>query len=174
MITVGIGALRECEVECLLRPIRADFAPVTAASRDLGLGAGSVMQTRLEQMGMIPAGGAVMTPAGELSADFVIHVVVSSPEDPENSVTVQKALRNGLRRAADLGIESLALPPLGMGVGALEAEDSARVMLEILFNHLDEGVPPLDVRVVVEQEYEADVFRRIVGEMTRDRSGSPG
>jgi hypothetical protein len=32
-------------------------------------------------MGMIPVGGAVMTSAGDLGADFVVHIVVSAPAE---------------------------------------------------------------------------------------------
>ena len=174
MITVSIGALHESDVESVLRPIRSDFTPVTVASKNLTEAAGEPMQDRLEQMGVIPIGGAVMTPAGDLSAEFVVHIVVSAPDEPETPASVQKALGNGLRRATDLGVESMALPPLGMGVGALEAEESARAMLEILFNHLDEGVPPLDLRVAVSLQYEADVFSQLVEELAGNRSEDGG
>ena len=33
------------------------------------------------KMGMIPVGGVVMTPAGDLGADFVVHIVVSAPAE---------------------------------------------------------------------------------------------
>jgi len=42
-------------------------------------------------------------------------------------------------------------------------------MVEILVNHLDEGHAPLDLAIVVEGEYEAEVFRRVVAELTKDR-----
>jgi len=170
MIHIVVGVLHEQGAECLLRPIRADMVPVSAASRDLDLAAGERMRDRLEHMGLIPVGGAVVTPGGDLSAAFVIHVVVSAPDEPETSANVQKALRNGLRRAADLGLASLALPPLGMGVGSLEAEESARVMLEILFHQLDERLPPSDITVVVASDYEASVFSQLVAELALVRT----
>ena len=60
-------------------------------------------------------------------------------------MSVQRALRNGLRRASDWGLASLALPPFGMAVGAADPEVAARVLVEILFNHLDEGAPPREL-----------------------------
>ena len=166
MIQVLLGALVEQETEGIVRPVRSDLVPVTAASRDVAEGAGEAMNARLEQMGAIPVGGAVITPAGGLSADFVIHAVVSAPDEPETPVSVQQALRNSLRRAADLGLESLALPPLGTGIGRLDAEECALAMLEMLFFHLDEGQPPLDMRIVTSSEYELHVFERLVAERT--------
>ena len=170
MIQVLLGGLYEQEIEGILRPIRADLVPVTSASRDVAEGAGETMNDKLEQIGAIPLGGAVITPAGDLSADFVIHAVVSAPDEPETPASVQKALRNSLRRATDLGLESLALPPLGTGIGQLEAEETALAMLEMLFFHLDEGQPPFDVRIVTGSEYEQRVFERLVAEMTSQRT----
>ena len=100
----------------------------------------------------------------------MIHAVVSAPDEPETPASVRKALRNSLRRATDLGLESLALPPLGTGIGQLDVEESALAMLEMLFFHLDEGQPPLDVRIVTGSEYEQRVFEQLVAEMTSQRS----
>jgi O-acetyl-ADP-ribose deacetylase (regulator of RNase III) len=79
---------------------------------------GSACRTASNRWGcFLSGGGAVVTPGGDLSADFVIHVVVSAPDEPETSVNVQKALRNGLRRAADLdpGIAGASAPGHGCG-----------------------------------------------------------
>lgn len=168
MIEVVLGALAEQKASAVLRAIRSDLGPVNAISRDVGLAAGEGLDARLEQVGSLPLGGAVMTPAGDLAADFIIHAVVMSSEEPQTAVTVQKALRNGLRRAADWGLETLALPPLGMGAGTIEAEDSARALLDILFQHLDEGQPPLALTIVVGSEYEAGLFNRMVDELSGD------
>jgi hypothetical protein len=43
-------------------------------------------------------------------------------------------------------------------------------MLELLFFHLDEGQPPLDVRIVTSAEYEQQVFEQLVAEMTSQRN----
>jgi len=112
----------------------------------------------------------MMTTAGNLPADFIIHVVVMSEDEPQSTVTVQKALRNGLRRASDWALESLALPPLGIGVGTIEADASARALLKILFNHLDEGQPPLALTVVVGSGYESGLFSQVVDQLSRDRT----
>lgn len=170
VIRVHEGSIVEVESEGIVRPIRTDLSPVSAASRDLGAWAGSIVEEQLRRSGNLPLGGAVITPAGELPADFLIHVVVMSEDEPQTSATVQKAVHNGLRRATDWALRSLALPPLGIGVGMTEPEISARALTEILFNHLDEGVPPLELTIVAPSAYEADLFSRLVEELTADRS----
>lgn len=169
MIRVEPGELWSREEEAVLRPIRSDLAPMTPAARDLGLRAGPGVAARLEAAGVIPVGGAVITPAGDLAAGFLIHVVTSAVDEPQTTATVQRALKNGLRRAADWGIASLALPPLGISVGDMGAEDGAQVLAEILVDHLGEGQPPLDLVVVVGSAYEEQVVGRVVAALTRER-----
>jgi O-acetyl-ADP-ribose deacetylase (regulator of RNase III) len=169
VIHVLTGVLSEQAREGIVRPIRSDLAPLTHAARDLIAAAGPSVEERLEQLGSLPLGSAVITPAGALPASFIIHIVTASEEDPETPHSVQRALRNGLRRAADWGLTSLAMPPLGVGAGQLDPEDAARAQLEILVDHLDEGAPPLDLTIVVAGAYEAEIFTRLADELTRAR-----
>ncbi|MDA0327608.1 MAG: macro domain-containing protein [Gemmatimonadetes bacterium] len=170
MITVVQAELTELGSAGVMRSIRSDLSPVNSASRDLAIVAGGAVTDRLESIGVLPLGGAVITPGGNLPATFLIHVVVMTEDEPQTAATVQKALQNGLRRASDLGLDSLALPPIGMGAGLIEPEVSARALVEFLYNHLDEGLPPQDLTIAVSSSYEVDLFSQLVLELARDRT----
>jgi len=170
VIRVCVGALADQTTEAVLRPVRSDLEPVTVGSRDVGLRAGAEVAARLGALGALPVGGAVVTPAGNLTASFLIHVVVSAEDEPETSLTARRALCNGLRRAADLGIASVSVPPLAMGVGHLEAEEAARTLAEVLFDHMGCGAPPLDVTIVVANEYERGIFHQAVAAIETGRT----
>ena len=66
---------------------------------------------------------------------------------------------NALRRCTEWGIERLAVPPLGTGAGNLDAEDAASVMVPVLLEHMREAQHPARVTIVVDSEYEFEVFR---------------
>lgn len=170
MIEVVLADLATLPVQGVIRPVSFDMAPANVLARDLVTAAGSELAERMSRIGVLPVGGAVLTPAGQLAADYLIHVVVMSHDEPQSTLSIQRALRNGLRRASDWGLESLAVPPLGLGAGSLDAESAARVLVEILFNHLDEGLPPLDLTIAVGSEFEAQLFRQLVEESGRTRS----
>ena len=169
MIHVVQGALASSEAEGLIRPIRSDLSPVTTEARDVSVQAGKGVSDRLEQMGELPVGGAFVTPGGDLGVSFIIHIVTASDDEPESELSVQRALRNGLRRSAEWGLTSLAVPPLGLGAGRMDPEEGARAQVEILLNHLDEGKPPLDITIMVGSEYEAEIFGRTVSALTSQR-----
>jgi O-acetyl-ADP-ribose deacetylase (regulator of RNase III) len=170
VIRVVKAQLAVLEVQGIVRPVGADLAPANVVARDLVTAAGAELEERLSRLGMLPVGGAVLTPAGSLAADYLIHVVVMSHDEPQSSPSIQKALRNGLRRAADWGLESLALPALGLGAGSMDAETPARVLVEILTNHVNEGVPPLELTIAVSSDFEVELFEKVMAEMERPRT----
>ena len=170
MIRVALCVPVEAGTESILRSVSSELEPDTPESRDLEVGAGPVVAERLRAMGSLPVGAAVITPAGTLPAAFLIHVVLQSAEEPVRKEGVRLALRNGLRRAQEWGLESLALPPLGTGAGNLGAEEAAEAMVPLIGEHLQRFDHPREVVITVSNEYENDVFLRAVERAGRQAS----
>lgn len=159
MIDVVRGELATTPTEGILRPVNARGDAVSAAGRRLELQAGSVPTDTLRELGDLPVGGAVITPGGELETSFVIHVVVQAADEPVSAAGVRRALENGLRRAAEWDLESLAVPPVGTGPGNLDAESAADLLLEVIASHVAAGGAPRRVQVVVESQYDEELYR---------------
>lgn len=162
MIRVLLCQPPEADTESILRSISSELDPDTPLSRDLEQGAGSTVAERLRAMGTLPVGAAVITPGGDLPASFLIHVVLQSAEEPIRTEGVKTALQNGLRRAQEWGLKSVAMAPLGIGAGNLEAEEAAGVMIPLIQEHLLCSEYPQEVVITVANEYEHDVFSRAV------------
>ena len=158
MIEVRRQSLVTADVECVLRSVGSTLEPLTAIGREIGAAAGEDMAERIEQLGDVPVGGAVITPAGDLSASFIIHVSLQSHEEPVSAGGVRKALRNGLGHACRMGIETLALLPLGTGAGNLAAEVAADVICEVLRGHMRNEEYPRKITVMVATDYELQAF----------------
>jgi O-acetyl-ADP-ribose deacetylase (regulator of RNase III) len=174
MIRVAIGDPMDTGTECVLRSVSSELEPDTPGSRDIGLAAGPEVLGRLQSMGSLPVGAAVITPGGGLPSAFVIHVVLQSQEERVRTETVRLALQNGLRRAEEWGLESLGLPPLGTGAGNLDAEEAAEVMVPLLREHLRRFDHPREVVISVGNDYEHDVFLRAVERSESRASTSEG
>jgi O-acetyl-ADP-ribose deacetylase (regulator of RNase III) len=158
VIDVRQEDLVTADVECILRSVGSSLEPLTAIGRAIGAAAGEDLLERIEQIGDLPVGGAVITPAGNLAASFIVHVALQSHEEPVSVGGVRKALLNGLRHTCRMDIETLALPPLGTGAGNLDAETAADVMFEVLRGHMEGEVYPREVTVMVATQYELQVF----------------
>src|SRR5690606_7420505 len=103
---------------------------------------------------------ALRTGGGNLRAQFLVHAIVRSMDEPVSENSVRRALQNGLRRLSEWAIESVAMPPLGTGAGNLDAEDSARTMVVTLLEHMRDAAHPSEVEIRVESEYEREAFER--------------
>lgn len=173
MIRVVLSELVDMECEGILRSVVADLSADTPVSRSVELGAGQEVMARLYAMAPLPVGAAVITPGGGLKAGFLIHVVLRSSEEPVRPEGIRAALVNGLRRAREWGIASLALPPLGVGAGHLLAEDSAALMVPLIEDHQSRHEHPAEVVIVASSEYEREVFAGAL-ETARRRAASRG
>jgi O-acetyl-ADP-ribose deacetylase (regulator of RNase III) len=158
VIEVRRQDLVTADVECVLRSVGSTLEPLTAIGKAVAAAAGEGMVERFEQLGDLPVGGAAITPGGDLSASFIIHVSLQSHEEPVSADGVRKALRTGLGHACRMGIETLALPPLGTGAGNLDAEAAADVMCDVLHHHIRNEEYPREITVMVATEYELQAF----------------
>lgn len=160
MIRVVRGELSSVACDAVLRPVTAEWEPVTPAMRRLELAAGPALKAHCELLGELPVGSAVITEGGALAPRFVVHAVVRSTTEPVSESGVERALRNGLRRLHEWGIETVAMPPLGTGAGNLDAEDVAGVMIEVLQEHGARCEFPRRVTIVADNDYEEEAFAR--------------
>ena len=160
MITIVKGELADTDAVAVLRPVSAEWDPVTPATRRLELAAGITVVEECQKLAELPVGSAVMTHAGEIRAEYMVHVIVRSVFEPVSAAIVRRALQNGLRRLTQWGIDSVAMAPLGTGAGNLDPEDSANEMIPILLEHTSSNQPPTRVDIVVDSDYEYEVFER--------------
>lgn len=171
MIRVQTGSPADTGCEGILRSVSSELEPDTPVSRDLEAAAGPAVAERLRAMGDLPVGAAVVTPGGNLEAAFLIHVVLQSAEEPIGRETLRQGLQNGLRRAQEWGLDSLAMPVLGTGAGNLSAEEAAEVMVPLIEKHHSDFEHPGEFWLMVSSDYEEDVFSRAVELFERRASG---
>ena len=87
----------------------------------------------------IGLGEAVETGAGDLPARWVIHAATMEPGGPTSAEVIRAATAATLARAEALGARSLALVAFGTGVGGFPLAEAARIEVEEVRRHLDEG-----------------------------------
>lgn len=162
MIDVVMADITTVDADAIVHPVSAEWDPVTPVMRRLELAAGPEMQEQSAKVGELPVGSAVITGAGNLPVDFLIHIIVRSVTEPVSEWVVQRGLQNGLRRCVEWGIERVAIPPIGTGAGNLDAEEAAGLMIPILFDHMNDAEFPKEVLLVAESEYERDAFQQML------------
>lgn len=162
MIEVRTDDLAFVEADAIARPVDAELRATTPLLRRLEIAGGDALARHLRVNEPLAVGSAVVTPAGALGVELLIHGVVSSDTEPVSRTTVRQAVGNALQRAADWGIEHLAITPFGIGVGNLDIEESAEVTAEVMRRHVQTARYPATITVVVETEFEHELFERLL------------
>lgn len=162
MIHVVLGVIEDTGAAAVMRPVSAEWEAVTPVMRRLEVAAGDEVLEQCRRLGELPVGSAVITGAGELDAQFMVHVIVRSLDEPVSVSGVRRAMQNGLRRLSEWAIDTVAVAPLGTGAGNLDAEESAQAMIPALVEHMREAAYPKQVEIVVDSDYEREAFERAV------------
>ncbi len=159
----------------VLRVVRGDVtdqevdAFVYYASHDLALGSGfgtaiairggPSIQESLNKLSPIGTGEAVVTEAGEMKANFIIHAVGPRFQEEDEETKLRNTMLAALKRAEEKGIKTLAFPPMGTGFYGLSLDLSAKVMTETIKAHLNNGQSSLqDVQICLMDSREFPPF----------------
>lgn len=162
MIEVRTDDLAFIAADAIARPVDAELHATTPLMRRLEVAGGETLARHLRVNEPLAVGSAVVTPAGELGVELLIHGVVSSDTEPVSRTSVRQAVSSALQRAADWGIEHLALTPFGLGAGNLDVEESAEIIADVVRRHRQTMKRPAMITVVVETTFEHDVFERLL------------
>ena len=108
----------------------------------------------------LPAGQAVMTTGGDLSARYVIHTVgpVFGEHEGEEAGLLTDCYRNSLQLAQREGLSSIAFPAISTGIYGYPKPEAARVAFVSVREHLRSPGSLDSVRLVFFSRADAEIF----------------
>jgi O-acetyl-ADP-ribose deacetylase len=166
-ISVSLDDLAFFDGEAIVRPVNATLGATTPIIRRLEEAGGATLAQQLRVQHPLAVGSAVVTAAGELPVDFLVHAVVMSDNEPVTRSGVWRATTSAMQRATDWELATVAVAPLGLGAGNLDVEDAADVMLDAIEQHLARARFPRAITIVVETPDERAVFERRLERMQK-------
>lgn len=118
-------------------------------------GANGPINEEAVSKGPVDLGEVAVTDAYELDAEYVIHAA-AMPHYGDGRATaesIRDATRNTLKKADELGYESIVVPILGTGAAGFDFETGAQLVCEEIWSY--EASSLADIRVIAysEQEY---------------------
>jgi O-acetyl-ADP-ribose deacetylase (regulator of RNase III) len=163
-------------------------AIVNAANNDLILGGGVAgairrkggdeIQRECNEIGSIPVGYAVITTGGELKARFVIHAASMRLGGTTTAHALRSSTSHCLRIGKERGLQSIAFPAVGTGIGGFPLEECAHIMLREAAEHLRKDNSPETVYFVLFDDTAKEIFERtwkkLQTEFTSDNAGAKG
>lgn len=166
--SVGNTIIRLCKGD--ITDFEGD-AVVNAANSGLWMGSGVAGAIKriggdsieMEAMGKAPIdpGEAVVTNAGALGVEYVIHAAAMGDDLVTSEALIRSATQNSLYKCDELRISSVAFPALGTGVGRFSVDACAKAMLDEVVLYLQEETDT-SLREVVFYLFGEETFQSFV------------
>jgi O-acetyl-ADP-ribose deacetylase (regulator of RNase III) len=121
---------------------------------------GPAVQEESDRVSPIGLGDAVETGGGEMPCRWVIHAATMELGGPTSAGAIRRATASTLRRAEELGAQSLALVAFGTGVGGFPVDEAAAIEVDEVRKHLASGSAFDRVVFAVQGEAARDAFER--------------
>ena len=135
-IHIAKADITEMAVDAVVNPANSLGIMGGGVAGALSRKGGPSIQKEAMSLAPIAVGAAVVTAAGKLWAKHVIHA--PTMEEPGMKVGVEnarRAIRAALIAAAHRGFDVIAMPGMGTGLGGLDEDEAARVMVDEMRAH---------------------------------------
>jgi O-acetyl-ADP-ribose deacetylase (regulator of RNase III) len=146
VIHVVAGDLASVIADAVVRPATTRLEPLTPALRQLDAAAGPRFMEQTAVRRELPPGAAVVTGAGDLAAEFVVHLVLGTGEDDVTIDTLRAATAAALWQCTQWQIAILAMPV--PAIGNLSPGGALNAMLEPIRAHMRNADHPATVLIV--------------------------
>jgi O-acetyl-ADP-ribose deacetylase (regulator of RNase III) len=160
VIQVIVDDLALTQADAVVRPADESLDPVTPAISRLDELAGPRFAEQRRLTSPLKAGAAVVTGSGDLTAPFVLHVVIRDSDSGVGRDVVRRALVSAWQRATDWELGTIAAPLVGAGAGELSLEEAATLLAETF--PAGPGGCPSELHIVVERDTDRELVEAIV------------
>jgi O-acetyl-ADP-ribose deacetylase len=138
-IEVQQADITQLEVDAIANAANTHLRHGGGVAGAISRAGGPDVQAESDERGPIGLGEAVETTAGEMPCRWVIHAATMELGGPTSAEIIRRATASTLAMADELGAKSLALVAFGTGVGGFPLEEAARIEVEEVRRHLDQG-----------------------------------
>jgi O-acetyl-ADP-ribose deacetylase len=121
------GDICDLEVDAIVSPANVTLWMSTGVAGAIKRRGGDAIEFAAVRQAPVQLGGAIVTDAGTLAARWVIHAVSLDHQRRTSATAIDRAVRSAIARARELGVETLAIPALGTGVGGFPLAEAARI-----------------------------------------------
>jgi O-acetyl-ADP-ribose deacetylase (regulator of RNase III) len=158
------GDITDMEVEAFVFDITEDVKLGSGFGGAIQQRGGIVIQKELDKIGSCPTGEAVVTEAGILKADWIIHANGPKFREEDEEGKLRKTVQSALARAEEKGVKRLAFSPMGTGLYQVPLDLCTRVMVETISQHLANGSTLDEVLIVAPDNREFNPFKTKIEE----------
>ena len=153
------------EVDAFVYYARPDLVLGSGFGTAIAARGGPTIQKELEGQGPIATGEAVVSGAGKLKAQYIVHAVGPRFNEEDTEGKLRRTVQSALRAAEQTGCQRIALPPMGAGFYMVPLDLCARVMTEEIRNCVEQGTSLAEIVICVADRREYEAFEPLVARL---------
>jgi O-acetyl-ADP-ribose deacetylase (regulator of RNase III) len=138
-IEIQQADITKLEVDAIANAANTELRHGGGVAGAISRAGGPSVQAESDERAPIELGEAVETSAGEMPCRWVIHAATMELGGPTSAEIIRRATASALAKADELGAKSLALVAFGTGVGGFPLDEAARIEVDEVRRHLDQG-----------------------------------
>jgi len=139
-----VADITTLDVDAIVNAANASLAGGGGVDGAIHRAGGPSIMEACSVIGGCTTGSAVITPAGNLRARFVIHAVAPRYSGkPRDAQLLESAYRRSLELAYEESLRTIAFPSLGTGAYRYPIDEAARIALRTVIEHL-QGVTTIE------------------------------
>jgi len=152
------GDITEIDVDAFVFDITEDAKLGSGFGGAIQQRGGIIIQKELDEIGSVPTGEAVVTQAGILNAEYIIHVNGPKFREEDEKGILERTVTSALARAEEKCVKQIAFPPIGTGMYQVPLDLCANVMVDTISGHLANESNLNEVLIVVQDPREITPF----------------
>ncbi len=156
------GDLTAMDIESIVFYARHDLILGSGYGNAITLRGGPSIQEELKSYGTINTCDVVVTNAGNLKSKYIIHAVGPRFQEADLEVKLRATISNTLKAANEKQISRIAFPLMGTGFYGIPLELCARVMVEVIDNHLSGTTSLKEVVICALDNREYKAFQSVM------------
>ncbi|UCD94679.1 MAG: macro domain-containing protein [Candidatus Zixiibacteriota bacterium] len=130
------GDITDLEIESFVYYARNDLLLGAGYGTAISVRGGPTVQEELKRFGMLQTTEAVVSSAGEMKANFIIHAVGPKFQEEGQEGKLRSTILNCLKKAEEEGIKAIAFPAMGVGFYGVPVKTSAAITLKTISEYL--------------------------------------
>jgi O-acetyl-ADP-ribose deacetylase (regulator of RNase III) len=150
------------DVDVVVNPANNYLWMKTGVAGALKRVGGQEIEAEAMGKGPIPVGDVILTKAGNLPCRYIAHAAVMGQDLKTNQVIIKKAVKKVLEVVEEKKLKSMAFPAIGIGVGGLNPESSAKAMFLPMLELLPDSDGIAEVHVCFMDEDIRTKFRDVL------------
>ncbi|MGD8307378.1 MAG: macro domain-containing protein [Ignavibacteria bacterium] len=160
-ITIEKGDLTLAEIEAIVFYASHNLSLGSGFGNAIAVRGGVSIQEELDKLGNLDTCEAVITAAGNLKSNYIIHAVGPRFQEADIEIKYRKTLENILKIVEEKKIKEIGFPPMGTGFYGISLELSARVMREVFDEHLSGNTSLKKISIYLADNREISVFKSV-------------